>query len=289
MSIRTLGISGALALALAWIGVPAGWSSAFGQEAPAQPPAAAPAPAPAPAGAPAAGINDAFRAPDVSRFQETFEGESREIFAKRDRIADAAGVKAGSSVADVGAGTGLFTRIFADRVGPAGRVYAVDISQTFLDHIVRTGRDAGLYNIRTVLCDQKTTNLPAESVDVAFICDTYHHFEHPSETMASVRSALRPGGRVVVVDFKRVEGESPEWVLKHVRAGREEVIREIEAAGFKLSGEETFLETNYLVIFEKTEPAAATSDEEMEDAPEEGKKEEKEDAPPPPAAGAGGR
>jgi predicted methyltransferase len=204
------------------------------------------------------GINDPFKHPDVKKFVETFEGESREIFAKRDQIAAAVGLKPGMVVADVGAGTGLFTRIFARQVGPTGKVYAVDIAREFLDHIAKRDNEAGITNVTTVLCTPVTTALPPGSIDVAFICDTYHHFEFPARTMASLHAALKPGGRVVLVDFRRVPGESTTWVLGHVRAGQEVFEREVIDAGFKKVREEKgVLKENYFVVFEKTEPSAA--------------------------------
>src|SRR5688500_12336685 len=93
------------------------------------------------------GINDPFKNPDVKKFVETFEGESREVFAKRDQIAAAVGLKPGMDVADVGAGTGLFSTIFAPQVGPMGKVYAVDIAQKFLDHVDKLNKKAGVSNV----------------------------------------------------------------------------------------------------------------------------------------------
>jgi predicted methyltransferase len=92
-------------------------------------------------------------------------------------------------------------------------------------------------------------------VDLVFLCDTYHHFEFPFKTMASIHKALRPGGRLVLVDFHRIPGKSREWVLGHVRAGQEVFVKEIVTSGFKVVGEETFLKENYLVRFEKVKAA----------------------------------
>jgi predicted methyltransferase len=198
------------------------------------------------------GINDAFRDPDVAEFIKKFEVESRELFARRNEIVAACQITPGETVADIGAGTGLFTRLFAEAVGKQGRVIAVDIAQKFLDHIAAACRDAGLRNVRTVLTAQDSTNLPPDSIDVAFICDTYHHFEFPAKTMASIRRAMRPGGRVILIDFRRISGESSDWVLNHVRAGQEVFEHEIEQAGFKkVSEDPKLLEENYFVVFKK--------------------------------------
>jgi ubiquinone/menaquinone biosynthesis C-methylase UbiE len=198
------------------------------------------------------GINDAFKDPDPTKFVGQFEVESREVYAARDRVVAACGLKPGTVVADVGAGTGLYTRLFADKVGPDGQVYAVDIAPKFLEHIRKTAREAGLKNVTPVLCNPDSADLPPNSVDLVFVCDTYHHFEFPERTLASLHRALRPGGRLIVVDFIRIPGQSREWVLNHVRAGQEVVEKEIATAGFRKSGEVTdVLKDNYLVVFEK--------------------------------------
>src|SRR5262245_26231083 len=167
------------------------------------------------------GINDAFREPDPKEFQGRFEVESREVFARRKEIVAACQLRPGQTVADIGAGTGLFTRMFSDVVGKEGRVIAVDISQKFLDHIQKTSHEAGQQNVETRLCKPDSTELPVESVDGAFVCDAYHRFEFPLKTMASLHRAMKPGGRVILIDFRRIPGQSTEWVLDHVRAGQE--------------------------------------------------------------------
>jgi ubiquinone/menaquinone biosynthesis C-methylase UbiE len=198
------------------------------------------------------GINDPFKDPDVAKFVGTFEGESREIFTARDKVVAACDLKPGMIVADVGAGTGLYTRLFAKTVGPDGQVFAVDIAPKFLEHIRKTAREAGLRNVTPVLCNQDSADLPPNSVDLIFVCDTYHHFEFPERTLASLHRALRPGGRLIVVDFIREPGKSREWVLNHVRAGQDEVEKEITSAGFKKTGEvKDLFKENYFVTFEK--------------------------------------
>lgn len=199
------------------------------------------------------GINDSFRDPNVKDFVGRFEVESREVFAHRKAIVAACEVKPGQTVADIGAGTGLFTRLFAEAVGKEGRVIAVDIAQKFLDHIRETSREEGFKNIDTLLCKADSTELPRESVDLAFVCDTYHHFEFPKKTLASVYQALKPGGKMILIDFRREEGKSSEWTLSHVRAGQEVFEREITGSGLRKVGEiRDLLKENYFVLFEKT-------------------------------------
>lgn len=199
------------------------------------------------------GVNAEFLKPDlqVTQWVERFEKEGREVYDQRHDIVKLLNLRPGMAVADIGAGTGLFTSLFADAVGPRGTVFAVDIAKDFLKLIDERAVKAGQKNIRTVLGTDRSTELPAGAVDVAFICDTYHHFEYPHSTMTSLHRALRPGGEVVVVDFKRIPGESSQWTLDHVRAGQEVFEKEIEAAGFRKVGQVDLLKQNYIVRFRK--------------------------------------
>ncbi|MCA9205530.1 MAG: methyltransferase type 11, partial [Planctomycetales bacterium] len=86
------------------------------------------------------------------------------------------------------------------------------------------------------------------------ICDTYHHFEFPHKTMSSIHRALRPGGTVVLIDFERVEGESSDWILGHVRAGQEVFEKEVAEAGFEKIDERDLLKDNYFTRFKKVMP-----------------------------------
>ncbi|HZL99062.1 MAG TPA: class I SAM-dependent methyltransferase, partial [Planctomycetota bacterium] len=179
-----------------------------------------------------------------------FEGESREIAAQCAGITLHLGLRPGMAVADIGAGTGLFMGELARSVGPEGRVYAVEIAPAFVEHLRRRAAEAGLEQVEVVQCSERSVGLPPDSLDAALVCDTYHHFEYPQSTLASLRSALKPGGLLAVVDFERLPDSRP-WVLEHVRAGSEQVIAEIEAAGFRLVDRPDVggLEENYLLRF----------------------------------------
>lgn len=198
------------------------------------------------------GINDSFRNPKPQEFVERFETESREVFVHRKEIVEACRIQPGMTVADIGAGTGLFTRLFASAVGDNGRVIAVDIAKEFLDHIQSTSIAQGHRNVTTTLCTPDSTELPESSIDLAFVCDTYHHFEFPLKTMASLHKALKPGGILIVVDFHRIEGKSSSWVLGHVRAGQDIVEAEIKQSGFrKVRTRDGLLQENYFLVFQK--------------------------------------
>ena len=200
------------------------------------------------------GINDSFENPDVGQYVERFEREGREVYDQREKIIEACGLKPGMAVADIGAGTGLFTRLLAEAVGSEGKVFAVDISDEFIEHIDKAAKAEGLTQIETVLCQADSVNLEPASVDVVFICDTYHHFEFPYKTMSSIHRALKPGGRVILVEFARVEGQSSDWILGHVRAGEEVFTNEVLETGFeKIDVLKEFFEESYLVRFKRVE------------------------------------
>lgn len=199
------------------------------------------------------GVNAEYLKPelDVTQWIERFEREGREIYELRHEIVKAAKIRPGSDVADIGSGTGLFTELLARTTGPKGKVFAVDIVPKFLKHVEERTARAGLGNVRTVLCTERSIELPAHSIDAAFICDVYHHFEYPASSLASIHRALRPGGELVMIEFKRVPGASSEWILNHVRAGQEVFTAEIEQAGFRLIEEIPILRENYFIRFRK--------------------------------------
>ncbi len=198
-------------------------------------------------------INKKYKDPDlkVTEWVERFEMEGREVYDQREKIVEATGVKAGDVVADVGAGTGLFTMMFSEKVGPGGKVLAVDIATPFLANIAKRADEKKIQNIDTILCTDRNARIRKETADVVFICDTFHHFEYPLDTLGSIHWGLKPGGTLVLVDFNRIESESSEWIMNHVRADKETFVKEIEAAGFEKTDEADFLKENYLVKFKK--------------------------------------
>jgi predicted methyltransferase len=198
------------------------------------------------------GINDPFKDPKADEFVGRFERDGRDAYDHREQILAAIGLKPGMTVGDIGAGTGLFTRLFAKEVGPTGKVYAVDIAANFVKHIEQQAQAAGLANVVGVVCRPDDVMLPPESIDLAYICDVYHHFEFPHKTMRSIHRALKPGGQVILIDFHRIEGKSSDWTLSHVRAGQEVVCREVIEAGFKqVEDRQDLLKESYFVRFVK--------------------------------------
>jgi ubiquinone/menaquinone biosynthesis C-methylase UbiE len=203
-------------------------------------------------------INEKFRhVANVGEWVASFEGNQREISAQRLLITAACRLAPGMRIADVGAGTGLFEPLFSTLVGPTGHVFALDISPEFVAHLERRVVLEALANVDVVKCPDDATGLPPASVDVVFVCDVYHHFEHPEKNLASLRATLKSSGRLVVVDFDRVEGRSSDFVLHHVRAGAGQFTQEILAAGFALergenAEEAAALKESWLAVFVKS-------------------------------------
>lgn len=192
---------------------------------------------------------------DSTAARKGFESEDRAIYRKRFEVLDALRLRPGMSVADIGAGSGFFTRLMAERVGPAGTAYAVEISGILVAHIERTALAQGLRNVKAVLGAPDSPRLPPQSVDLVLIADSYHHFEFPKEMLRGVKDALRPGGVVWLIDFDRVEGVSHPFILQDVRADRATFVREFAEAGFDLAGEAKIFDDEYVLTF-RIRPAA---------------------------------
>jgi ubiquinone/menaquinone biosynthesis C-methylase UbiE len=169
---------------------------------------------------------------DVNEFIRRFETDSREIHTQRYKIVETIGLRPAMTVADIGAGTGLFSWLIAEKVGAKGKVYAMEIAPAFIKHINDQAKKRGLGKVvQTVLSTQETTNLAAGSIDVAFVCATYHHFEHPKRILSSIHQALRPGGQLVVIDFD-LRKDSSYFVRERARAPKDVYFREIEEVCF---------------------------------------------------------
>ena len=204
------------------------------------------------------GINSSYKVPDldVQEWVRRFEVEGREAFDLRHEIVRSVGLEAGQVVADVGAGTGLFVPLLANAVGPQGQIYAIDIAPAFIRHVAQKAKSAGLTQVKTVLSNERSIEMPPNSVDVIFTCDAYHHFVHYQDMLASMRAALKPGGRLIVVDFDRNSKDIPRGMVQHVGRSKEEFRRQIEEAGFRLADDLTLdaMKTNFMYRFVEADP-----------------------------------
>jgi ubiquinone/menaquinone biosynthesis C-methylase UbiE len=197
---------------------------------------------------------------DAAHWKQRFEHEGRAIYDKRFEVLDAMGLKPGMDVADIGAGSGLISRLIAQRVAPGGTVYAVDVAKSMVDLIAKTAQEEHITNLKAVLGDPHSPKLAPNSVDVVCIIDAYHHFEFHEDMLAEIKKALRPDGMLLLIDFKRVEGISREFILKMVRAGEGTFTDEFLNAGFDLvERRDDMFPENYLLKFKHRRPAPANS------------------------------
>ncbi len=153
------------------------------------------------------------------------------------------GIEAGSSVADIGAGSGLFTERFAECVGPTGRVFAADANPELVAHLRKRFSPDKAPNVTVVQTDRSGATLP-EKVDLAFVCLTLHHIPDPEEYVRTLAEHLKPGGRIAVIEF---EGHSP---MHHKKIDSEELDRWMGDAGLQvISREDELLDEAYIRIY----------------------------------------
>ena len=198
------------------------------------------------------GVNDQYMIPDAAEtWTDRLERERREVIAERDDIVAALELAPGMTVADIGAGTGAFMQALSVELGDSGTLYEVDIIPQFLAHLRERAAADALANVVVVEASATATNLPDDSVDLIFLCDVYHHLEHPAVYLRSLDRALRPGGRMVIVEFAKIPGKTTAAMMKHVRQDKATLLAEVTAEGFVLEREidSVDLEENYMLEF----------------------------------------
>jgi predicted methyltransferase len=184
---------------------------------------------------------------DAAAYIAMLEDPARDAYQRPREVMAALGLKEGEVVADIGAGSGYFALRIAQQVGSSGRVYAVDISPEMILHLNRRLRDAGVRNVQTILSEPGDPLLPDASVDRFFICDTWHHIESQEHYLSLMKRMLRPGGQVIMIDFQK--RELPVGPPLGMKIAREDLVRQMEANGFKRLREHTFLPYQYFLAF----------------------------------------
>jgi ubiquinone/menaquinone biosynthesis C-methylase UbiE len=184
--------------------------------------------------------------------------DSREAEEQPEKMLDALKIKEGETVADIGAGAGYTSLRLSRRVGPTGTVLATDVQTQMLAMLTDNARTAGVTNIKAIRSTQTDTKLPESKVDLALMVDVYHEASDPEALLQGVKKALKPGGRLVLVEFR---GEDPEVPIKpEHKMTLKQVRREVEPQGFRFKENVEFLPWQHIIIFEKPleEPAAAS-------------------------------
>lgn len=158
-------------------------------------------------------------------------------------------IPAGATVADVGAGAGYYSIRLARTVGPKGVVYATDVQPEMLRFLRENARAARVANIKPIRSTQTKTNLPADTIDLILMVDVYHECTDPDTLLQGLLAALKPGGRLVLVEFR---GEDPEVPIKpEHKMTLEQVRKEVEPQGFTFKESLEFLPWQHVIIFEK--------------------------------------
>jgi protein-L-isoaspartate O-methyltransferase len=185
----------------------------------------------------------------------SFEGadwlfrDSREAEEQPERMLDALKIKEGETVADIGAGAGYTSLRLAKRVGPTGTVLATDVQSQMLAMLADNARTAGVKNIKAIRSTQTDTKLPESKVDLALMVDVYHEASDPEALLKGLKKAIKPGGRLVLVEFR---GEDPEVPIKpEHKMTLKQVRKEVEPQGFRFKESLEFLPWQHIIIFVK--------------------------------------
>ena len=182
----------------------------------------------------------------LPEFVALMEDEQRVTGLQVERVVEILKIRPNTKIADIGAGSGLFTRPLARRVGQKGVVYAVEIRQDLVDYLQGRAREQKLDNVRAVLAAEDDPRLP-EPVDLMVIIDTLHHIRNQPAYLRNLSRYLRPGGRIAIIDFKKV------WPANHeeLRYTVEDLQGWMRSAVFEHVESHDFLENNFFTIYRK--------------------------------------
>lgn len=172
---------------------------------------------------------------------------SREQEEQPERALDLIGVVPGATVADVGAGSGYMTIRLANRVGPSGKVYANDLQPALLQFVRDKAKRAGLVNVETVLGTDDDARLPEHAIDLALLVDVYHEFSQPRKMLQSLSRALKPDGRLVLLEYRKEDPSIP--IADTHRMSVADLRTEIEAEGFRFEKTIEGLPRQHIIIF----------------------------------------
>ncbi|MCF6285590.1 MAG: class I SAM-dependent methyltransferase [Candidatus Hydrogenedentes bacterium] len=176
------------------------------------------------------------------------ERADRDALEQPDKVIAAMGLKSGDVVADIGSGSGYFTRRMAKAVLPGGTVYGVDIQPEMNEILAENCKKEGIDNIKIILSEEADPKLPPNSIDWMLLVDVYHEFQQPEVMLAKMREALKPGGHVALLEY-RLHGDTAEHIKIDHRMSVEQVLAEWLPAGFTLEKRHEFLPTQHFFVF----------------------------------------
>ena len=181
----------------------------------------------------------------------TLEGPQRVSGQKMDEVLANLSLKPGMVVADIGAGSGLFSRALAKAVAPSGKVYAVDIQQDLLDYINKRDQTENIRNVQTVLGEFDDPKLPARNIDLAFINDVLHHIQHRAAYLKALGTYMKPSGRIAIIEMNKDDPKTPHRNQPELLVAREDILQWMSDAGFKLVEEhpDLFPGTKWYLVF----------------------------------------
>ncbi len=185
----------------------------------------------------------------TQEYIRALEDPGRDEWQKPDEVIEKLALRPGQAVADLGAGSGYFTARLARAVGPSGKVYAIDIEPQMLEYISARAKREGLENIQMLLAEGHDPKLPPASVDMVFICNTLHHISDRATYYPLLVQALKPGGRLVNIDFEK--RRMPLGPPMEMRIAKQAMTEEARQAGFHLTDDLVFLKYQYFLVFER--------------------------------------
>jgi ubiquinone/menaquinone biosynthesis C-methylase UbiE len=184
---------------------------------------------------------------DPKAYIGALEDPTRDAYQKPHEVLKALNIKPGEIIADIGAGSGYFTFRLSHFVGDKGKIYAVDVSPEMILHVNRRIRELKANNVVTVLADPDDPLLPDQSVNRFFICDVWHHIENQTKYLSLMKKMLKPSGEVVMIDFHKKE--FPVGPPMNMKIAREDLSKQLDSNGYRLTKEHSFLPYQYFLVF----------------------------------------
>jgi arsenite methyltransferase len=187
---------------------------------------------------------------DIKQYLEHLDRSERDQYQKPSEVIEALDLQPGMAVADLGSGSGYFTRRFVKAVTDTGIVYAIDVEPEMLTYVKESLLRLGLpHRVEFVIAKPDQVPLPPASVDLIFVCNTLHHLDNRAQYFRTVSSALKPGGRIAIIDFYPDERSGELGFPKRHLVSRDTAVTEMTAAGYRLTQEHTFLPKQYFLEF----------------------------------------